>query len=83
MCSRRQCPNGIVNRARHLSLGTESGLVSRQFRFGRQMAVNEQERGLFVGSLLGEIVDVIAAILQTTAITVDFTDSGNACWYAF
>jgi len=72
-----------VNRIGHFALGSKPVVEIRQFVLGRQVAMKEQERCLFKAAVLGEIVDVVATVLEAASVAVNFADLANASRNAF
>jgi hypothetical protein len=73
----RQLLQRLLHRRRHAAQHLQLGLVAAQFRFGGQLAVHQQ-----VGDLLefavGQIHDVVAAVMQVVAGAADRAKCGVA-----
>ncbi len=63
----RQLLQHLAHRLRQAAQLAQPGPVGRQLRAVRQPAMDEQMRDLLVGALLGDLQDVVAAVVQVVA----------------
>ena len=63
---------------RQAAQALELGLVGIQLRHGRQRAVHQQVRDFLEGRLRGQVVDVVAAVMQVVAAAADRAQRGVA-----
>jgi hypothetical protein len=75
---RRQQFQRVLHLRRQAAQTLQLGLVCRQFRACRQVFVHEQVRDFLERRLLGQVLDVVAAVVQVVAGTANRADRGIA-----